>query len=256
MEDLKYIKEIIVIFERFQLKFGGEAIPCSQQEIEQLELLLSPLYCLPAADKEFLFYGGKKMGRLFEGGFSFSWGTAKFHLERKNQHILDIVRLWDKSAEIPPDIFILTEHLGAYFEYFRLTEGDNPPVYTWNEENEGGMEVVQKEYESFSEYLKDQIRVCAIELMPQFTEEKLQAKTPPRGLQFWIPTGQEQVQGITLPELMYYLGLSTFKELDEAANMCGIESDRYLEELSGWNCYPNPKERIKTRFFPPNTRAN
>jgi hypothetical protein len=237
MEPLKYINEAVVIFKQFQDQFDGEVIPCTQEQVDELESLLPSFYCLPAAYKEFLLYGGRKMGQLFEGGFS--------------RDILKIIQVWNKESQLPPDIFVLTQHLTSYFDYFKLTEGENPPVYTWNEEDEGGLEVIKKEYDSFSDYLKEQIRVCAIELMPKFIEEKLQAKTPPRGKQFWIPTNQEQVKGIELPELMRYLGLYTLKELDEAASLCGLDPNQYLEELSGWKCYSHSQMRIHTRFFPP-----
>jgi hypothetical protein len=247
MEQLKYLKEINVIFEKFLHEFGGEIIPCTQEEIDVFELMLSNSYRLPAAYKEFLLYGGKKMGKLFEGGFSFSYKMAKFQLEHKNQDILKMIQVWNKESQLSPDIFVLTQHLTSYFDYFKLTEGENPPVYSWCDEDEGGLEVAQKEYDSFSDYLREQIRISAIELKKGVIN-KIEAKNPPRGQQFWVPSRQEITQGIDLHNLIRYFGFYSLNRLEQATSICGLDSDSYLEELSGWQARQVDGEM---RFFPP-----
>lgn len=248
MVQLKFLEEINVIIEKFLSEFGGEVIPCTQEEVDALELMLPNSYCLPAAYKEFLLYCGKKMGKLFEGGFSFSYKMAKFQLEHENRDILKMVRVWNRESQLPPDIFVLTQHLTSYFDYFKLTEGENPPVYSWCDEDEGGLEVAQKEYDSFSDYLRDQIRITTIELKKGVIS-KLEAKNPPRSQQFWVPTRQEISQGIALLNLIRYFGFYSVNRLEQAAALCGLDPNSYLEELSGWQARQVDGE---TRFFPPN----
>jgi hypothetical protein len=38
---------------------------------------------------------------------------------------------------IPDTLFVINEHLAANFTYFDLGEGDDPPVYLW-EDSDGG----------------------------------------------------------------------------------------------------------------------
>lgn len=158
MLELKYLKQIIAEFDKLLQEFGGEVTGCTQEEVDEIELMLSFPYHLPGAYKEFLLYGGKKMAGMFKGGFSFSYNQAKFLIKNRDEEILYLLQCEDSEAKLPPDIYVLVEHLGAYFEYFRLIEGDDPPVYSWNEEDRGGLEVSKKVYDSFSNYLKDQIQ--------------------------------------------------------------------------------------------------
>ena len=256
MTQFKYLRQVIVIFEKFLDEFGGEVIGCNHQEVNILESMLPQPYRLPAAYKEFLLYGGKEMAGIFRDGEpDFSYKRALDYVEagRGLGHATNLVKKFDPDAELPPDIFVLTTHLGAYFEYFRLTEGDNPPVYAWNDEDEGGTEVIEKIHDCFSDYLRDQIRIKAIHLIPYITDEKLAAKKPPRGQQFWLPTRTEEIKGITYRNLMRYFGFRLFDYLEKASDMCGLDSCSYLEELSGWKCPRVEENEKQTRFFPPET---
>lgn len=252
MIQLEYLKEVIIDLEKFLQDFGGEVISCTQAEVDALESMLSSSLRLPVAYKEFLLYGGKKIGNLFEGGFSFSYKIAQNWLKYEYRaEILDMLRSEDPDAELPPDVFILQEHIGSNFSYFRLNEGDDPPVYFW-EEGEGGLEVALTKHNSFSQFLMNEIRIRRIEIIGHLTIKKLEAGQPPRGRQLWYPTHQERAEGVVIPDLMRYLGFYTFNDLDKASDLCELDPNKYMEELSGWQCHSDVQERSQTRFFSPN----
>ena len=258
MTQFKYLEEVIKIFEKFLFEFSEklphtQVIGCNSSEVKMLEATLPPIYKFPAAYKEFLLYGGKEMAGIFhdmECYFSYK-EVLKNKGDTGRDYATYLIRTWDPDAELPPDMFLLSTHISAYFEYFRLTEGDNPPVYAWNEEDEGGTEVIEKMHDCFSDYLRDLIRTEAILLIPYITDEKLAAKKPPRGQQFWLPTRTEEIKGITYRNLMRYFGFRLFDDLEKASDMCGLDSCSYLEELSGWKCRKVTEDDSEIRFFPP-----
>jgi hypothetical protein len=246
MEKFQYLNKTIIEFEKLLQEFGGEVKPCTQEEVEELESMLPSPYHLPAAYKEFLLYGGKKMAGLFKL-VNFSYGMAKHLIFYRDEEILEQLQSEDPNAQLPADIFVINEHLGANFTYFRLTEGNDPPIYIW-EEGKGGLEVSKKEYESFSDFLRDQIRIHQKNLMLQVTREKLEAGQPIRDKQFWDPTDIEQIKGIKSLSLMRYFGFYAPWELEKAAAICGLKWEQYLEELSSWQARQVDGEM---RFFPP-----
>ena len=67
MENFVYLKEVIDILEKFLAQFGGKAIPSTQEEVDAIESKIRHPYHLPAAFKEYLFYGGHSMGELSRG---------------------------------------------------------------------------------------------------------------------------------------------------------------------------------------------
>jgi hypothetical protein len=44
-----------------------------------------------------------------------------------------MLRVVDKAAMIPDTLFVINEHLAANFTYFDLGDGDDPPVYLWED---------------------------------------------------------------------------------------------------------------------------
>ncbi|MDJ0574109.1 MAG: SMI1/KNR4 family protein [Xenococcaceae cyanobacterium MO_234.B1] len=151
----EYIEQEVNTLDEFIENTNLQVIPCSQLEIDELESLLPYKYKLPKAYKEFLLYGGKKIENLFRG-VDFSYAMAKTLIENGYRDIYKMLKPWDPNVELPKDLFVINEHLGSNLTYFRLTEGDNPPVYFW-EEGEGGLKVAEKETDTFSGFLKKRI---------------------------------------------------------------------------------------------------
>ena len=140
-----------------------------------------------------------------------------------------------------------------------LSEGDNPPVYAWSEEDEDedeeegkGLEVAYKRNNSIGEFLIDLIGASATYSLSSLVSKKLKQNQPPRGKQFWVPRQVQSTDGISTKTLVDYLGFIYYHTLKEAASLCGVEPTSYLEELSGWKAY---KIGDEIRFFPPSYKS-
>ena len=152
----KYIQEAISLFESYIKGANVKVVSCTEGQIAELEALLSSPYKLPAAYKEFLLYGGGGMADFFEC-CSISYRLAKILIEDNYRDIIGMLIGSGGEDYLDPSIFVITEHLGANMSYFKLTEGDDPPVYYWGEEYEGGLETSKMESETFSNFLLENI---------------------------------------------------------------------------------------------------
>ena len=251
MLQFEYLNKTIHILEQFIAKYGGEIIPCTSEEVEKLESMLPHPYCLPTAYKEFMLYGGKKIGKLFDA-FSFSYDMALLHAENGYSEASSMIKIYDRSAEIPDDIFVLTTHITSYFDYFRLSEGENPPVYSWSDDEELGIGAIEKPYEHFTDFLINQVRLRHLELIPYEMKKRLEEGNPPRGRQFWLSLPSEKKEGINYESMMDYFGFFGYDKIEKAAATFELDSYSYLEELSGWKARQVGDE---IRFFPPSYKS-
>ena len=249
MTQFKYLRQVIVIFEKIIAEFRGEVVGCTVEEVNIFELMLPQPYRLPAAYKEFLFYGGKQMV-----GYSqlenMSYEEFVFWCENKQEICDFIFETEDSNAQLPPEMFILNVHLADSFAYLKLTEGEDPPVYTWKKSDGGGLETVKKYSSSFSKFLKSEIRVHLIFWRGSVISQKIEVKQPPRGQQLWIPTSNEFKEGVSSKELSKYFGI-TPQRVQKITTLVGLDRDSYLEELSGWKCRKISENNSEVRFFPP-----
>ena len=78
MIQFEYLNKTIHILEQFIAKYGGEVVSCTPEEVEKLESMLPSPYSLPEAYKEFMLYGGKKIGAFYEEG-----GASHFLTKQK-----------------------------------------------------------------------------------------------------------------------------------------------------------------------------
>jgi len=123
---------------------GKMCQPANQKEINSLELRLSN--SLPQAYKEFLLWGGKNAGEI--------WGGSVYC-------ITEILDIQDVASELldeknfplalPKKSFVFLMHQGYQFMFFETSNGDDPPVYFYTENQEE--KHFQKLYENFSECL-------------------------------------------------------------------------------------------------------
>ena len=79
--------------------------------------------------------------------------------------------------------------------------------------------------------------------------KKLKNHLPPRGLQKWKPSSEEQRDGINRSSLAKHLGFNTVKDLEDAASLFDIDPIEYLEELSGWKYHPAGEGNPSAKFF-------
>ena len=252
MQQYKYIKNEIEIFQKFLAKYGGKVVPCTSQEVKALESLIPKQCHIPEAYQEFLLYGGKGMAGLFNE-YEAGYEAVKKRLLTQNQRITRMVQFEDipEKKELPADLFVIEEvsHCGN-FTYLLLTEGDNPPIYFW-EEGEGGLEHSRKLADSFSDYLMKEIKIKAMYSASKFIGRKIKAGELPREQQFWIPEESEYLQGIKEEKLMKRLGFGGTK-FYEVTKSNPIDPYSYLEELSGWKAR---KVGDEVRFFPPSYKS-
>ncbi|MEB3336894.1 MAG: SMI1/KNR4 family protein [Leptolyngbyaceae bacterium] len=120
-------------------------IPCTAQDIIHLEQQIgSPL---PKAYKELFL---EPMGRGSDG---FLKGEDCFypHLFKIQAWAKELLEENNFPAPLPDDAFVFFMHQGYQFSFFRLTEGDHPPTYSFVE---GQKELTFiKSHERFAEFL-------------------------------------------------------------------------------------------------------
>lgn len=114
--------------------------PASPEQIETLE---QPL---PGAYKEFLLWMGSGAGPFLRGEDCFF--PLLPHLQEDAALLLAEEEF---PQSLPDDAFVFLMHQGYQFAFFRLTEGEDPPVYHYREGMEE--ETFPRVADSFSQYL-------------------------------------------------------------------------------------------------------
>lgn len=124
---------------------------CTALEVSNLESYIN--HKLPAVFKDFMLWMGKGPEKIMpETTFFFhNWLPNK-----KENDLLKQAKELVIENEIIPNVlansFVFLFFQQFYFEFFRLDEGDNPPVYAYKE---GGK--INKIYPSFSDYVLNHI---------------------------------------------------------------------------------------------------
>ncbi|WP_190316013.1 SMI1/KNR4 family protein [Pseudanabaena sp. UWO310] len=121
-----------------------DLFPCSKDEVLELEKTLG--FFLPLAYKEFLLWGGHQSAWFLVGEDCF------FKNILDNQELaLELLEENKFPKELPKDAFIFTSHHGYEFDFFEVSQGDNPPIYCYSESsNESFFKLI---YPSFTDYL-------------------------------------------------------------------------------------------------------
>ncbi len=133
------------------LKVVPHPSPCSNDEINQLEEDLGVK--LPQIYREFLYWTG-------HGADAFLQGEDCFyeHLPQIQQWAKDLLKENRFSQVLPDDAFVFLMHQGYQFSFFRLSEGDNPPTYSYCEGQEETGFV--KSHDKFSDFLGAEIELA------------------------------------------------------------------------------------------------
>jgi hypothetical protein len=113
---------------------------CSVDEIEKLEKHIGAK--LPHEFREYLMLVGHGAGD-FNKGSDYSFENL-FHLTEESRKMMDA-----GPFKLPDDSFVFFSHQGYIIAYFKLSEGDNPPVYSYMEMEQEPL----KWAPSFTEYL-------------------------------------------------------------------------------------------------------
>lgn len=112
--------------EELKLLEPGEISPCTEAEVKALEKQLNVR--LPGAYREFLLWMGKDGGKLFRG--TDCWYELLPKLQSWARELLAENGLSDL---LPTDAFVFLMHQGYQFMFFRLSEGEDPPVYHYDQ---------------------------------------------------------------------------------------------------------------------------
>lgn len=121
-----YLDQLKTQFETLQMVPPQLVVPCTEDEVHQLEQTLG--LRLPLAYREFLLWMGHYAGGYLAG---YDWRfEALFHLKEWALELLEE----NQSTEIlPEDAIVFFMNQGYRFMFFRVSEGENPPVYEYSE---------------------------------------------------------------------------------------------------------------------------
>lgn len=136
----KYLKDVLNILKENSVGL----IPCSKAEVDNLEYQLKSN--LPIAYKEYLLNMGKYSGRL-------NVGTDCFYPDILDlgKYASDLLEENNTGLKLPSDAFVFSMHQGYQFNFFRLSDGDNPQVFSYSETYKTAE--FRKIFDSFSGYL-------------------------------------------------------------------------------------------------------
>lgn len=135
--------------------YSQELTFCSNREIESLEKLYG--FTLPGTYKQFLREMGHDAGEFMRGS-TFDYGD----LNDINEAAHELVKE-NNFLPLPSNAFVFWMHQGYQFVFFKIGEGDDPPVYYYNENMDHKDFVVlnpslsrfyEKALQSFVEYRK------------------------------------------------------------------------------------------------------
>lgn len=139
-----YLDQAQALFEEVHMASPEQVRPCSEDEVAQLEQRIGQR--LPAAYREFLLWMGKGAGRFFVGTDYFYADVSQF-----DRHIEGAKKLLEENNitdPLPEDAFVFYMHQGYQIMYFRLSAGDDPPIYYYGEGE--GYDSVRIRYPSYS----------------------------------------------------------------------------------------------------------
>ncbi|WP_042473909.1 SMI1/KNR4 family protein [Bacillus ndiopicus] len=141
---------IVNLLVKYQIATIEEIQGCSENEIKELEGEIG--YSFPDMYRNFLLGIGHRAGLLFQG-------TDIFFRSIKGltEEAIELLEENQESFNLPEDAFVFSMHQGYEFNYFRFSEGDNPPVYQYIE-GEGEPKLA---WDSFSSFLSDGINITS-----------------------------------------------------------------------------------------------
>ena len=166
---MQYLKMWRDLFEQVQI---GPVIPCSQQEVRDWEEEIGQ--SLPMAYREFLLWMGNDSGRFLRGSY-----CLYRHRERLRLGTPGLMERYDFKRSLPSDAFVFWAHQGYQFLFFRLSDGQDPPI-NWFNGPETKSDFAWNTYPSFSKFLGREI-IGHAQLMEQISGQK-------NGIREWVAT--------------------------------------------------------------------
>ena len=150
---MKYLKKLKNELDKLNIYYVG----ATDSEIETMSNKLVVTNKLPSCYYEFLLNFGKDMDRKegFDRGFLVGNDVFIDDLEANNGEdgLKGLLEDDDSSLQLPENAFVFYGHQGYVYTFFKLDEGDNPPVYGYIEGYEG--EQFPKLSDSLSQFYED-----------------------------------------------------------------------------------------------------
>lgn len=140
------IKDLV----KFLLKKKNRLKGCSVSEVNRLESYFN--ISLPLVYKDFLYAMGKDAGKFMLGSSAFY--SVLFKLRQDCEEML-----LDNGLTLPDNAFVFWTHQGYQFAFFKVDEGDNPPIYFYYE---GRSDIEEKEA-SLTDFLAAQLLMSGFE---------------------------------------------------------------------------------------------
>lgn len=109
-------------FEELDLVTCDEFQACTETEVNVLEKSL--LHPLPQAYRNFLLWMGHGAGSFWQGSHCFYEQLVDIQ-----KGAILLLQENNFRQQMPRDAFVFWMHQGYMFAFFRLSEGDDPPVY-------------------------------------------------------------------------------------------------------------------------------
>ncbi len=128
-----YLNKIIDKFQQRQVRLMG----CKSEEIDSIKQLAKKT--LPVCYLEFLRTMGKGMSEDIEKSNYYEYGsfvgTAVFFedLFDNKEGAIELLNEDGSNLILTEDDFVFYDSQGILFAFFKLSEGDNPPVYFYRE---------------------------------------------------------------------------------------------------------------------------
>lgn len=154
-------EKFISLLTRARICHVSEVRTASESDVAALEQAVGQR--LPLQYRSFLIAVGSGAGRFFEGTDIF---LSSLHglTEAANALLAEN----GEAVGLPDDAFVFSMHQGYEFTYFRMSEGDDPPVYQYVE----GSGPAVLAWESFSGFLAASIVRHAGVISQHFLDER------------------------------------------------------------------------------------
>ncbi|WP_338555114.1 SMI1/KNR4 family protein [Paenibacillus sp. KS-LC4] len=146
-------KEIVSLLRECKIANENEIQGFSELEVDQCEQAIGTI--LPNQYREFLLAIGHDAGLLFQGTDILFRNIENLLELRKEAE--DLLEENEEIFNLPSDAFVFSMHQGYEFNYFVISEGNDPPVYQYVE-GDGSPVLV---WDSFSTFLGKSINSCA-----------------------------------------------------------------------------------------------
>lgn len=147
-----YLDKVKKQLKELRLVSPDKFLGCTTDEVKRLEQQLKISF--PAAYQEFLLWMGHGAGQFLQGSDCFYK-----HLPHLQNWAIELLQENNFPEPLPEDAFVFFMHQGYQFSFFRLSEGDNPPIYSYCEgENQISF---TRTHSQFSEFISTEVELHA-----------------------------------------------------------------------------------------------